>query len=582
MKDFCIPGIGKLLIAFSILYSIGFSANAQQKPIVKERIYQSPDGKMYVNKSLPLYLFISTDPANMDSCKRLKSQSLPQYTNPMFLDTEGLNTVRSPHAVDTNTKALVYPLQDIVFELYADSRPPVTSFSFKDFYPLKKDGKYIANKPLVLLLEGRDEISGVNQIYYSINGMDYQKYVDGIELSADSLYAVKYFATDNVGNVEDEHSIQVVIDLERPTTYHLIEGDHMGNIVAPTAKINLEAMDSYMLKEIKYSFDNKPFKTYKKSIPLRYLAQGDHVFRYIAIDEAGHSSDTGKYEFYLDNTPPVVIEELLGKTIYVNGKEYSSGRSQLKLTSFDNKAGVKEVYYSINGKDFQKYEKPFFLSTAKGNIKIETYAVDKVNNQSKGDIEQSNKVVMPYIDLTGPAIEYEFGGPVVYTPRNTYISENTTIKINATDMESGLHKIEYAIDSGNIYQYHDTIQFKDNGPHTIHVYSYDKVENTNKLHFNIYSDNLGPDISYQFSAEKVMVDTIPDTDVYPRGTVLFLSAFDNHSGFSHFTCQVNDKPLKNIESLVKDLESGNQYRLSISAFDRLGNSSTEKIKFFIE
>ena len=580
MKDL-IKGIYKILIVFFII-SFGYSSYAQQKPIVKERIYQSPEGKMYVNKSLPLYLFISADPANMDSCKRLKSQSTSQYTNPMYLDTEGLNTVRSPHAVDTSTKEIVYPLQDIVFEVYADSKPPVTSFSFKDFYPLMKDGKYIANKPLVLQLEGRDEMSGINQIYYSINGTSFLKYIDGINLSADSVYLVKYYATDNVGNVEDEHSIQVVIDLERPTTYHFIEGDHVENIVAPTAKINLEAMDSYMLKEIKYSFDNKPFKTYKGSIPLNYLAQGDHVFRYVAVDEAGHISDTGKYTFYLDNTPPVVIEELLGKTIYVNGKEYSSGRSQLKLTSFDNKAGVKEVFYSINGKDFQKYEKPFFLSTSKGNIKVETYAVDNVNNQSKGDIEQSNKVVMPYIDLTGPAIEYKFDGPVVYTPRNTYISKNTSIKITAVDMESGLEKIEYAIDSGNIYQVHDTIKFRDNGSHTLHVYSYDKVENTNKLQFNIYSDNRGPDIFYQFSADKLNLDTIPDANVYPGGTVLFLSAFDNHSGFSHFQCQVNDKPLKNIESLIRDLEGGNQYHVSISAFDRLGNSTTENINFFIE
>ena len=50
----------------------------------------------------------------------------------------------------------------------------------------------------------------------------------------------------------------------------------------------------------------------------------------------------------------------MGNTYMVGGKEYSSGRSRLKVAAVDNKAGVKEVWFSINGAPFELYDKPVF------------------------------------------------------------------------------------------------------------------------------------------------------------------------------------------------------------------------------
>jgi hypothetical protein len=36
----------------------------------------------------------------------------------MYLDAEGWNSLRTPSAVNPETKKLVNPLQDVVFELY--------------------------------------------------------------------------------------------------------------------------------------------------------------------------------------------------------------------------------------------------------------------------------------------------------------------------------------------------------------------------------------------------------------------------------------------------------------------------------
>jgi hypothetical protein len=66
---------------------------------------------------------------------------------------------------------------------------------------------------------------------------------------------------------------------------------------------------------------------------------------------------------------------VLGKSFFSGGKEFSSGKSRLKLTSFDNKAGVKEVRYSVNNGEYQLYDSPVFLTQSAGNLIIKSYAV---------------------------------------------------------------------------------------------------------------------------------------------------------------------------------------------------------------
>ena len=137
-------------------------------------MFQAPDGKLYINKSLPLYLRISTSPSENAPSYLLKSEVTTKYSNPMYLDTEGKNTFRSPSAVDTTTKAIVEPKEDIVYEVYADSKAPRTHLKFENSKKSKmeKDDKTFVNGDLVIDLVSNDEMSGVEQVLYSINGAE--------------------------------------------------------------------------------------------------------------------------------------------------------------------------------------------------------------------------------------------------------------------------------------------------------------------------------------------------------------------------------------------------------------------------
>ena len=195
--------VTKLTIAFLLfVVCVPVTSQAQSQLDHQKKIYQSPEGKLYFNKSLPIYLRMSTSPEENAPSYLLQSEDSKAYTNPMFLDTEGYNTLRSPSKVDTITRKPIYPLEDIIFEIYADSKAPNTTISYgkKKYY--KKDTILYFGTKLKISLTSRDLTTGVEDIYYSLNKAAYQKYTDTIDLNDETNYTIKYYAVDKVGNVE--------------------------------------------------------------------------------------------------------------------------------------------------------------------------------------------------------------------------------------------------------------------------------------------------------------------------------------------------------------------------------------------
>ena len=72
----------------------------------QKRVYINNDNT-YVQKSLPLYLKFSVEPNGENHT--LNSKLSKDYTNPMYLDTEGINYIRSKWAVDGKTKKVASP-----------------------------------------------------------------------------------------------------------------------------------------------------------------------------------------------------------------------------------------------------------------------------------------------------------------------------------------------------------------------------------------------------------------------------------------------------------------------------------------
>lgn len=567
-----------LIILFTIISSILYS---QEKPKHEKRIFTNEEGKIFIQKDLPIYVYISN---SKDSSKKflLTSTKTSEYVNPMYFDTEGYNTIRSPWAVDKKTKKTIVPKQDVIFDLYTDSKTPKTNIKFENNY-INKSDTIIINKNTNIILISKDNLSGIQKIYYSINNEDYKEYKNKLNLIKEKNYNLKYYSVDNVGNEEKEKEINLKIDNSPPNSILKYEGDVHNKIISNTTSIIINSKDNINVKETFFSIDNSKFYKYGKILS-SYFKEGEHVIKYYSIDDIGNKEKIKIDTFYIDKTPPIIIQDIIGNEYLTStGEKYSSGKSKLKLTAFDNKAGVKEIYYSVNNKEFKKYKKPINLSIISGEINLKTYAIDNVNNKTNSQQKEEMIKNVPYIDLTPPKLNYSFIKPVFKTKKDIFISNKTKIILKGKDSESGINKIEYKIDENSYNLYKNPFSIKNEGIHTINYKGYDNVNNENNEKFNVIVDNTAPDFFVKFSIDPIDSVEIKNkmVKIYQPHLVIFFSSYDKYSGFEKIIYNINGGEKQIYKDMLSNFKINEYYEIEIEIFDKLGNSKIEKIHFYI-
>ena len=575
----------KTAFIISILISSNIIANAQKIPTHEKKIYVSPDHKIFYNKSLPVYFFISTSPDPSAPHYLLQSETTPKYANPMYFDTEGRNTLRSPSAVDTITKKVVEPKIDVQYQIYVDSKPPSTRIVYNKQKEKIMRGIHFISDSLSVSFAANDELSGVENTYVSIDSGDYQPVQRHLELDKEKLYTIKYYSVDHTGNVEKPREIKFSVDKTPPVSKLNITGQKYEDILPGNASIEVSASDDISgVKRIFISIDDSIFHPYTGKISTSLLQQGDHKLYYYATDEVDNTEKLNTYTFYIDKTPPQVIEEIIGKTFVANGREYSAGTSTLKINSFDNKAGVKEIFYSINHASYIKYEKPILLTGYKGDLLVTSYAIDNVGNRSQSDVSNSRKNVISYIDLGAPWVGHTLKGPNFLNRDTVFVSNRTNIILEAKDSESGVNRIEYQIDSSDLKTYNNPISLLKEGFHRISVFGYDNTENLTRQEFGVEVDTTGPQIFERFSTLPVgKIEKDGEIlDQYFGPVVVFLSATDTKSGFESLMFQLNNGPLQPYLRDIRGFIQGGINRVRAKAIDKLGNQTEKLIEFYLK
>lgn len=576
--------LSKLTLFIAIALFISNAGNSQEPLKHKKKIYRAENGTLYANKELPIYFRIATSADDdAESFLLMPDEGSKKYANPMYLDTEGYNTFRSPSKVDTVTKQVVYPIEDIIYELYSDSYAPATKFSFDNKQYYKKDSVYFFGEKIEIKFDAQDATSGIENTYLSIDKQTYKKYTTPIELGEEKLYQIKFYSVDNVGNVESPKSINIKIDLSKPTTKLTVEPDLYNDILSPRSRIALEASDeNSKIKKTVFSINGGTFYNYTNPVIISGLKEGEHTIAYYSIDNVGNEEVQQEYKFYLDKTPPMIVDELVGNTFIANGREYSSGRSKVKLTAMDNKAGVQQIRYSINDGEFLEYTAPFYLSKS-GKLKIQTFVTDNVNNQVINTI-MTNKSNISYVDLTGPVLGHSFIGANFISRDTAYITSDTKIKLAARDDAAGYKRMEYSIDNGEIKEYTESFSIENEGLHAVTYTGFDNVDNSSTNTIICVEDNMGPEIFFRFSiiSDKVKNFEGKNYDSYPSHVVLFLSSTDSSVGFDNMLYSVNGSPDKAYTSLITGFQKNKVYNIKVTSIDKLGNKSQKAIDFFVE
>jgi hypothetical protein len=565
-----------------------------QKPLDhKKRIYNSPEGKIYIQKSLPVYLRIATSPDEDAESYLLKSEETSEYSNPMYFDTEGWNTVRSPSAVDTSNKQIVYPLQDIIFEVYADSKPPRSNAQMPEA-GWRANGKKYYGREVEVQLAGKDALSGLEQIYYSLNGEAYKPYKNSISCKAEKEYQLRYYSIDHVHNVEKPKMVRFVIDKTSPTTSYSIEGDNKNNILGTDASIRLTSKDSLSgIKEIRYSINGKAEEVYREPISVKNFAENNNELVYYAIDHVGNKekkqslsssvekkggSDNGNdgFSFYIDRDAPETEIRIKGDR-YEGKHLFVSERSKVEILARDDKSGVRQVTYSINNSSLgNMYEGPFHLEEA-GLQYINFSAEDQVKNISP------RKTKAVFMDTGNPRSEIQFVGKN-YKSRDTIFVRNTTkLKISGKDGESGMKQILYKIDGGDHVSFKQPFGIEEDGLHQVHYHAVDQVNNHEEDHkVKVYLDQEAPEIYHHFSVKAIGTKKIREEQytIYPSNCRLYVAATDMACGTEKLKYRVNEGEWKT-RIPVPQLEPGN-YEVEIQSTDYLGNEDSTTVKFAIE
>jgi len=562
--------------------------HAQTTIIPEKKSYEDSTGLLYWNKKVPVYLHLSSSPDKQG--KLLKSKIHKKYTNPFYFDTEGINYMRTRYAVDTSSKKTIYPHIEILWEVYADGKPPVSKISFNGAKKYVFNNKTYYGKGLKIKLSAKDAGSGTETIYYSVNSNDYKSYNNEISPKTDDEKCeLKYYAVDKVGNIEDvkKNKVEFFIDEVPPETYHNVTGiDLERNIISLNTKIYLDASDSKSgLKATYFKFDDGPYMVYRGSVlPLKQLSEDNHTLTYYSEDNVGNKEEPKTFSFFLDKSAPILTSDVLGDRFVINNQIYFSGRTKLKLTAVDNKSGVKEVKYAIDNSAFNSYEKPFYLPKKPGYHIIKYYAVDKMNNNTGigsnnyKNYKYSTKKI--YVDLVGPTLTHSFTGKRFYTRDTVFLGKNSKIRLSANDAESGLQYISYSVDGVQKETIYKTpFSLAGNGKHLVEYFGYDNVNNRNIRSFYVMVDENPPEPSYTFSVEPYREEN--GLKVYPSYVMIYLSGSDRMTGTEKIYYSVNGSPEKLYTSPLSGFVKGKNV-LKFMTVDKLGNEKYAEISFLAE
>ncbi len=575
----------KFLYTFILISILIIQATAQEQLDVEKTHYISDEGKIYWPGDQPLYLFASMSP-NSENGVRLTNPKQKGFADPLYLDTEGPNFIRSKWAFANDKYA--YPKQEVLYEVNKDSQPPVTTAVVSGAQAFKNQGQVYYDSGVTVMIKSTDRYSGVKTIFLSTDGGPYSPFEGQVMPTENKQYAYKFYAVDNVGNREAPQELIFTIDNQAPSTSLSIEGDQTLNILSPRTRIILNAADnSSGVQNTYYAIDGGTPRLYNEFAPLTNISEGDHAISYYSVDMTANEEMPKEYSFYLDQTAPEVEAKVVGDQYQSRGRIFISSRSKLQLVGTDNKAGVKLLSYQIDNGPEVGYKEPFEMPKNKGTHQVAYYGIDKVNNDFKATYQQAKKGEEELnVDLSPPVLNYTFEGPR-YEHRDTvFITEKTSIVLSAEDEGSGINAMGYKLDNGAGQAYHKPINVQQEGYHQIDFFGTDQVNNRNTQIFGFVTDNTGPEIEFIISSDPIGSMTLDagnkQMKVYAKGLKIYLGATDKRVDTQAIYFSINGEEEKKYVQPITVANTG-ETTLTLRAIDLLGNETVESgHRFFIK
>jgi len=122
-----------------------------------------------------------------------------------------------------------------------DGTVPVTTITLNPSTPSGANGWYVGN--VVFTLKATDDMSGVANVYYKLDGGSAVPYSSAVTISTDGNHTISYYAVDKVGNTETERTVAIHVDKTMP--YIVLNKDILINKIKYTAVVqdNMSLLD---------------------------------------------------------------------------------------------------------------------------------------------------------------------------------------------------------------------------------------------------------------------------------------------------------------------------------------------------
>lgn len=581
------PGLITLWVVLLFLSQTGgFPALAQgqnQEPSQlhhEYKIYADTESRqIFWPQQLPVYVWLSASASQNAPKHRLEAASLKNSEGYQQQEEAQINLELSGNQF---LRWINYETKDtLMLKFQSDGIAPVSGITLAGAERFLADSILYKGRGLKASIQAQDEHAGVAAIYVSINGAEYSPYFGTYDFSQEKAYHIAYYAVDNVGNSEKPRSVAFHVDLTPPVTRHQVTGLQQGSILTLSTRIELSSRDELSgLKYIYYYFDGEEDapQPYSEALSIAHLAEGTHTLHYFAVDNVGNTENPRAFEFYLDNSPPAT-ELIVEGDFFPAEKDFISGQSRFRFQSADNKTGVSNINYAINGGEETRFNgTPVSMSALSGPVAITFWAGDNLNNK------EPQKERTFYIDTRAPETTYAFEGPSFTQRGKTWISSKTKLSLQATDEESGVKQIFTGIDGQKEQPYVQALAFPNEGETELRFYAIDNVsnrENTRQLVLVI--DNTPPVVVSNFSTSKIGSANADDgtvLDLYPAGTVLYLAVTDESSGAGDIWISTNGSEETRFSGSLS-LDQAGEYTIVVRSADRVANEAIATLRFII-
>jgi hypothetical protein len=302
----------------------------------------------------------------------------------------------------------------------ADTAPPVTTGSAMSNGAAYTFGNWTSHA-VTITLQPSDGTngSGVASTMYSIDNGQAAAYTSEFTISTAGSHTVKYWSTDNAGNIEQTHTVEVKIDTTPPVTTASATSNGttytFGNWTTQPVMITLSPADGTGESGVAstyYTIDNGPETTYEN--PFSISADGSYTIQFWSTDVAGNAEQSTSVVVKIDSATPVTTVAATSDGAAYTFGAWAPEPVAITLTADDgtNGSGVAQTYYTIDGGQAATYGNPFTISTD-GSHTLTYWSTDSAGNVETVHTAQVN-VVSTTAGLIALVRQFEKNGRVAH------------------------------------------------------------------------------------------------------------------------------------------------------------------------